>query len=226
MKPNAISKRHATNEFYHVYSRGVEKKNIFLTNRDKIRFQKMLYIFNSSKQLKFRDVAGLDLEEIDRGEILVNIGAYCLMDNHFHLLLSENVPGGISKFMQKLMTSYSKYFNLVNKKTGRLFESNYKSKWCDNDEYLKYLFCYIPLNPLKQLIPNWKTEGIKDLKTAKKFLSDYSFSSYFDHVDGGREEGLILNSNAFPEYFSGKYNFNRFIDDWMKFAIDDTISLV
>lgn len=181
----------------------------------------MLYVFNSDKSIKYRDVAELPFSEIDRGERLVNIGAYCEMDNHFHLLLSENVPGGIAKFMSKLLTSYSMYFNKINERTGRLFESEYKSKWCDSDNYLKYLFCYIPLNPLKKLFPLWKKQGVDNLKLANQFLLDYTFSSYPDHTGVEREENLILNCEAFPEYFKEGKTFEKFIEEWMIFAKKD-----
>jgi len=215
--------KHAPNEFYHIYSRGVEKRPVFLSDRDRKRFQKMLYIFNSENQIKYRDVAKIPLSKIDRGERLVNIGAYVEMDNHFHLLISENSPGGISKFMLKLLTSYSKYFNTINKRTGRLFESEYKSRWCDSDPYLKYLFCYIPLNPLKNIFPEWKNKGVNDIAHAKHFLHHYTFSIYPDHSGIEREEGLILNPEAFPEYFPKTKSFDDFIEEWMLFAKTDII---
>ncbi|KKT14135.1 MAG: hypothetical protein UV94_C0023G0007 [Parcubacteria group bacterium GW2011_GWC1_43_30] len=163
----------APGEYYHLYSRGVEKRVIFLDNDDYKRFIKILFFCNGSKPVVIRDLPiGLTFEKyIDkRGEILVDIGAYCLMPNHFHLLVRERNEKGISLFMQKLITAYTMYFNDKYGRKGRLFESSYKSIHAVDDRYLKYLFAYIHLNPVKLINPKWKENGIKNLEEAKKYL--------------------------------------------------------
>src|SRR3989344_8417316 len=104
-------------EFYHLYNRGVEKRPIFSDRNDRERFLRLLFIANSTEPFDFREIADKKYSEIDRGELLVAIGAYCLMPNHFHLLIREIVPAGISLFMGKLATGYSMYFN---KRHGRV----------------------------------------------------------------------------------------------------------
>ena len=80
----------APGEYYHLYNRGVEKRLIYLDDNDKERFVKLLFFCNSYKPLNMRDRhKGLTFVEYDRGERLVDIGAYCLMPNHFHLLIRE-----------------------------------------------------------------------------------------------------------------------------------------
>ncbi len=91
------------NEYYHLYNRGNSKQKIFLDAEDYNHFIKLLYLCNSVRGITFRDVSQ-NSYEFDREETLVNIGAYCLMPNHFHLLVKEKVENGISKFMQKLLT--------------------------------------------------------------------------------------------------------------------------
>lgn len=165
------------------------------------------------------------MDKIDRGETLVDVGAYCLMPNHFHLLIKEKRAGGISEFMKKISTGYSMYFNKRYERTGRLFEGTFKSVHANNDEHLKYLFAYIHLNPIKLIDPFWKENGIKDKNTASSFLKGHSFSSYLDYAgnvenNGQRLESKILNKEVFPEYFISHNDFEDFINDWLLYTPD------
>lgn len=208
-------------EYYHVYNRGTNKSIIFNNDADRNRFVKLLFICNSAKPVVFKSIQGLPLDKIDRGETLVDIGAYCLMPNHFHLLLREKVDKGISVFLSKLLTSYSMYFNKKNDRTGVVFEGPFKSTYVDTDQYLKYLFAYIHLNPVKIIDPKWKENGIKDSKAAQKYLNTYGYSSYFDYaLDTVRDESVILNKVAFPEYFTNTVDFNESISEWLSFDVD------
>src|SRR3989344_1887720 len=162
-------------EFYHIYNRGVEKRIIFPNISDYKRFLALLYLANSNEIIQFRnDFSRTFLEKIfekDRGEPLVAIGAYCLMPNHFHLLLTPLVEGGISKFMLKLQTGYSMYFNIKNEREGSLFQGTYKATHAQDDEYLKYLYAYIHLNPAKLKDKEWKIKGAHDLSRLKNLKS-------------------------------------------------------
>jgi len=204
-------------EYYHVFNRGTEKRKIFLTNKDKNRFVRLLFICNSKKPVVFRLVQGEPLVKIDRGETLVDIICYCLMDNHFHLLLKEKTEGGISLFMNKLCTAYSMYFNTKNERTGSLFEGNFKAFHADKDEYLKYLFSYIHLNPIKLIDPAWKEKKITNIKKAKEFLLSYKYSSYLDYLGFVREENLILNEKKSPEYFKDEKEFEKMTHEWLNY---------
>jgi len=151
----------SVDEYYHIYNRGTDKRIIFLDDDDKERFIKLLFIANGTEPFVFRDFPiGLPYVEIDRGEVFVAIGAYCLMPNHFHILVREKTEGGIVKFMSRVLTSYSSYFNKKYERTGRLFEGTFKAKHVDSDRYLKYLFAYIHLNPIKIIDKEWKKNGI------------------------------------------------------------------
>ena len=204
-------------EYYHVYNRGVDKREIFMDRSDWIRFQRMLYVANSTKPMVYKTIQGVPLDKIDRGEPLVAIGAYCLMPNHFHLLLKEISEGGVTSFMEKLGTGYSMYFNKRSKRSGFLFQGNFKAEHVDRDEYLKYLYAYIHLNPVKLINPDWKEKGIANLGKAKKYLNEYSYSSYLDHGGKEREEAIILTPKEFPSYFEGVREFNDFIKDWLEY---------
>jgi putative transposase len=206
-------------EFYHVYNRGNDSRSIFLDDADRDRFIKLLYVANGAKPFVFRDFPiGVPYVNFDRGEPIVAIGAYCLMANHFHLLLKEIGEDGISKFIGRVFTSYSSYFNKKYGRTGKLFEGVFKAKHLDTDEYLKYIFSYIHLNPVKIIDPNWKENGVFDRDKAKQYLEGYKYSSYLDYIGGIRIENAILNKAEFPEYFANFKEFDVFIDEWLSFG--------
>jgi len=214
-------------EFYHLYNRGNSKQNIFLDNQDKKRFIKMLYLSNSKKYINFReDVVKkkIDAWEFDRGKPIVSIGAWVLMPNHFHILItpissptSDVGLNRISFFMKKLGISYSKYFNKKYKRTGGLFETNFKSSFADSNKYTKYLFSYIHLNPIKLVDSKWKENGIKDIEKAKNFLENYEWSSYQDYCGKNRIQNKIITKKDFPEYFNNPKIFKNEIFDWLSF---------
>ena len=217
-------------EYYHGYNRGVDKRPIFLDKGDYERFVKLLYVSNSKQRFNFSDTFGkqanVTLVDIDRGEKLVDIGAWCLMPNHFHLLLKEKLEdgprgefSGISLFMKKLLTAYSMYFNTKYHRKGALFEGRFKAKHLDYDQYLKYQYTYIHLNPIGIIDKGWKKKEISNKEKAKKFLKEYKYSSYKDYVGEEREENAILNKEAFPEYFSTKIDFEDMIIEWVNFDI-------
>jgi putative transposase len=208
-------------EYYHVYNRGTDKRDIFTNQNDYNRFMVLLHLCNGTKSV---DIGNLiregrsftELMSVVVNERLVDVGAYCLMPNHFHLLLREKQSDGISLFMKKLLTAYSMYFNNKHKRTGSLFEGRFKAQHANRDEYLKYLFAYIHLNPVKIFEPQWKKSGISDISKAKKFLDNYYYSSYADYQGIKRKEGVIITPESFPQYFS-ETPFKDYITSWLNF---------
>lgn len=180
-------------EYYHIYNRGVEKRKIFLDKEDYFHFLKLLYLCNSSKSIILRNVN----KQFDRGETIVDIGAYCLMPNHFHLLCKEKINLGITIFMKKLLTAYAMYFNKKYKRSGVLFQGRFKSEHADNDRYLKYLYSYIHLNPAKLKNPKWR-ESLINNSELLIFIKNYPYSSIYEYKTN---KIRILNPLAFPNYF-------------------------
>lgn len=207
-------------EFYHLYNRGVEKRKIFLKEKDWTRFHKLICLANSMNPVRFRDIENQTFDSIDRGDPLVAIGAYVLMPNHFHILIKEIIKNGLSRFMEKLTTGYSMYFNKKYERVGPLFQGRFKGEHINNDEHLKYLYAYIHLNPVKLIEPDWKERGIKDEKQALKHIGQYHYSSYKDYCGVKREESIILSKNEFPLYFSRTHTFATHINDWLAFKKD------
>lgn len=189
---------------------------IFNSDRDYCRFQSLLYLSNGTQPVVFRDIEKDSVYDFDRGEVQVHIGAYCLMPNHFHLLLTPSVDNGIQNFLQKLSTSYSMYFNKKYERTGVLFEGRFKSRHVVDDRYLKYLFSYIHLNPVKLLEPNWKEQGILDSVSTKQYLEGYHYSSFLDYARE-RRENVILDKAVFPAYFVTKTEIDAEILEWLSY---------
>lgn len=205
-------------EYYHIYNRGNSKQKIFNDKEDYLRFISLLYISNTNESFNLYDLArdpNFNLYDIERNNLLVNMGAFCLMPNHFHILITEITESGISKFMQKLGTAYSMYYNKKYERTGGLFESKFKTQHADTDRHLKYLFSYIHLNPIKLIQKDWKEKGIKNEKEAMDYLNKYPYSSYLDFFGEKRVQNKILNIKAFPEYFPNKNLFTEEIFEWL-----------
>lgn len=205
-------------EYYHIYNRGNSKQEIFHDGKDYLRFITLLYISNSVESFNLYDLsrsADFNVYEMKRKKLLVDIGAFCLMPNHFHILITEKIEGGISKFMQKLSTAYSMYYNKKYKRTGVLFEGKFKSQHAESDRHLKYLFSYIHLNPIKLIQKDWKEKGIKNKKEAINFLNGYLFSSYLDFVGKKRIQNKIINPGSFPKYFPNEESFIEEILEWL-----------
>jgi putative transposase len=156
--------------------------------------------------------------DFNREETLVNTGAYCLMPNHFHILVKEKAENGTSKFMQKVSTAYSMYFNKKYKRTGGLFEGKFKSQHMSTDRYLKYIFSYIHLNPIKLIDSKWKEKGLKNLKESLIHLKTYQYSSYLDYLKEDRLRLKIIDKKEFPKYFTSINLFEREIFEWLTFT--------
>ncbi len=208
---------------YHIYNRGVEKRHIFTDHNDYKRFILNLTLFNDQRPVlnlgrfyKSEHMVNSFSQGNDRRKPLVDILAFCLMPNHYHLLLKPVVENGITEFMRKLGTGYVNYFNLKYGRVGTLFQGKFKSVLIGDESQFLYISHYIHLNPLDLITPRWRENGIKDKKQAIKFLDDYQWSSYSDYR-GSQFYPFILNKNTIVEYFGDgddySKNFYEFIND-------------
>ncbi len=205
-------------EYYHIYNRGNSKQKIFTDKNDYQRFVDLLYAVNSEDKFNFSDsIKGISVYERSPKDKLISIGAYCLMPNHFHILVTPLSEEGLSRFMQKLSTAYAMYFNKKNNRTGSIFEGKFKAEHLKDDIYLKYIFSYIHLNPIKLIQKDWKEIGLRDKQKAIDYLNNYKYSSFLDYLDKERNENLILKKKDFPDYFLNKKGFIKEIMTWITY---------
>jgi putative transposase len=177
----------STGEIYHCYNRGVDKRVIYTKTPEYSYFVHLLYELNdgnsannTARNLTLHEHPKRPRERTDDREKLVDILAFTLMPNHYHLLLRQRVDNGIPKFMQKVGTGYTMYFNEIHDRSGALFQGRYKSVHIENGRQMLYIPHYIHLNPL-DLNGRGSTSTIKD---AGEFLMKYKWSSYPDYVGG------------------------------------------
>ena len=212
-----------TGEYYHIYNRGIDKRIIFKSEADYKRFLMLLYVSNSNTEsfrldnlINQQHKTFQEIFALNREQQLVSIGTWCAMPNHFHLLVRQEVDGGITKFMKKLGTAYAMYFNIKYQRQGALFGGLFKSKLIDNkDLYLKHLFAYINLNPLEIKFPDWEKKIKNSFPIMAIFLEKYQYSSYFDLIGGKRTEKDILSLKNFPAYFQEDNSFKEFINSYL-----------
>jgi len=188
-----------SNEYYHVYNRGVDKRDIFLCKKDLYRFILSIKQFNKicpvgciRDDVRDKLVSKYAQKRKKEGP-LVSIICYCLNPNHFHLILKQEIDGGISEFLKRLLGGYAKYFNTVYKRNGALFQGRFKSHLIDDDQYFLKIFPYVNVNYLIHNIPEEKrwlalasdkeyekmNFDLVSKKEAKKLLSFYGSNRNF-----------------------------------------------
>jgi len=171
-----------TDTIFHVYNRGVEKRVVFLDGADWMRFTASLVVFNSKDAT---DPNAHRLMEVSlpslrpkKDEQLVELMAYCLMPNHYHLMLRPRIEHGLTEFMRKLGTGYTNYFNLKYNRVGALFQGKFKSRFVETDAHFNWLPHYIHCNPF---------DGSETSITA------YPWSSYQEYAHKNMPEQKHIN---------------------------------
>jgi len=209
-------------EFYHVYNRGVNKNIIFKDGSDYYRFLELLYLANSESPVDLRELLHIhkgrtfvDILNIKRKKTIVEIGALCLMNNHFHLLISQKVKNGISKFMQKLITGYVMYFNKKYDRVGPLFQGKFKSKHIIDDNHLQYLFSYIHLQPIKIKKVSWDEISTEEIKKEFYRALKYPYSSIRVYLEKQDPLSNILETENIPWKFNGAKEGEQELLSWI-----------
>ncbi len=202
----------ATNEIYHVYNRGVEKRPIFLNKREYDRFIQIINYYRFANcPVKFSKFKVLPAEEKDnilkklKGEsnVLVDIYAFCLMPNHFHFLLKQLTDKGISKFIGKITNGFSHYFNIRHGRSGHLFQGNFGAVRIEDNEQFIHTSRYIHLNPV--------TSYLIELKD----LNSYLYSSYPEYM--GELVGFT-NTKEVLANFKNVDEYKKFTEDQADYA--------
>lgn len=210
----------ADGEIYHIYNRGAHKQNIFKKHSDYERFLLLLHLANTDEPTNLRNIfrkyKGQTFAKIFGEErpdkSLVDVYAYCLMPNHFHIVLGQKTEKGASKFLRKVLTAYSMYFNIVYKHSGILSQGAFKSQHVDNESYFRYIFAYVHLNPLSLRYPDWESKGIDKSNEAREFLYSFLYSSFYDYSIGMRPERAIVSYENAPDFLKNQNDLEELLE--------------
>lgn len=196
-------KQFVTGGYYHIYNRGVEKRKIFLDDHDYKTFLYLLKLYLEPRKPKPKD---LEEAKLLRRSLAKEVGllAYCLMPNHFHLLLKQKTHNGMTKLMRTISTSYVTYFNQKYKRVGPLFQGNYKAVLLDSEEQLLHLSRYIHLNPVE----------------VTKNFKDYPYSTFRDYT--GKRAAKWIDVELILSYFSSNpllfknLSYGKFVESYIE----------
>lgn len=232
IKPSFIN-----GEIYHVYNRGVDKRDVFLEDRDYLRFIHDLFEFNDTEpairtNIRFSlrkpsqvaakavfqrlQVQPVNIEKRKR-KLLVEILAFCLMPNHYHLLLRQKVEKGVVQFMQKIGTGYTLYFNQKNPKNirvGSLFQGRFKAVAIREESHFLSLPNYIHLNPLDLSQYAWREHKIENAMQALDFLENYRWSSFMDYI-GKKNFPSVTQREFLAIILGGPQKYKKDIQNWL-----------
>jgi len=206
----------------HIYNRGSRKMPIVYDEADKWRFLKSLYYLNDEyaptnifQRLKLEIELG-KCRNFERpkdwpdSRPLVKILSYCLMPNHFHLLLKEIIDGGISEFMQKF-GGFTKYINTKYNEAGSLFQGKYKRKIVKTEKILWHTDAYIQVfNPF-ELYPGGLEKATKEFDKAFKFALEYPFCSLGESF--GKRNLHIIDRDVLGEIWSNTSEYKEFAQE-------------
>lgn len=177
--------KHLAGHYYHVFNRGVDKRNIF-TSDENYRFLLRKFKANLSKYS-------------------ITMIAYCLMPNHYHLLLRPDKDGVISSFTQAVFNGYVQAFNVQEKRSGTLFEGRAKVKCINKNEYFMHLLSYIHLNPVRA--------GL----VAKP--EDWPYSNYLEFI--GLRKGTLFSPAIVSDNFESPHAYKTFVDGQISEEVQD-----
>lgn len=199
-----------TEQIYHVLNRGISLQPAFKGIRDLTRALELIrYYQNKRTSLRYSQFVILSRERrsqiledlVKKKEVLVEIICFCLMHNHFHFLLKQKEEEGISKFISQFTNSYTRYFNVKNRRNGPLFQGKFKAVRVETEEQLLHLSRYIHLNP-------YSSYTVKTLKE----LENYPWSSLPEYLGrsqiGFCHKEIVLDQFRYPKLYQ-KFVFNQ-----------------
>lgn len=197
-------------EYYHLCTRGVGKKNIFLDDRDYIRFLFCLLHFQYNEN--FNKISNSVTNFLNKGSFNydkrnapieknrdVEIVAFILMPNHIHVIALELKAGGIARMMKRALGGYAKYFNTKYKVSGHLFQGAYNAVHIEDNEQLLYVSAYLHRNA-------------RELRGWKNKENQYPWSSFFDFIETNRW-GNLIKPEIILDQFSKKSDYHNFVDE-------------
>lgn len=192
---------------YHVFNRGVSSFPIFLQESDFRRFLELINFLRFNPRFRYSYFARLTLKQKElhlldlhnNNSPIVDILSFCLMQNHFHLLIKQKKDKGLQVFMGNVQNSYVKYFNLKNKRIGPLFQSAFQAVRIETDEQFLHVSRYIHLNPVSSNLINVAN------------LENYRWSSYIDYVTSYKHR--FINKKELLQFFKYENDYRKFVLD-------------
>jgi len=197
-----------TKEYYHIYNRGVDKRDIFMDKKDYIRFIRSMQEFNNidvnggfyKKYLKSKERGSTSKLEVEpqasRYKPQIEFICYCLNPNHYHFVIRQLFNDGITKFMHRLSTAYTMYFNNRHNRSGSLFETRFKAIHIKNYSHFLKLVVYVNCN-----------SEVHQIYSA----DSWPWSSYFDYR--GKRNGTLCNKQIIMEEFKSIAEYKNFCEE-------------
>ena len=196
-------------DIYHLINRGVDKRKIFVDKQDHLRFIHDLFEFNNQEKVNntyysFRqsinDVRRHYIETSRKArKTIIDLLAFCLMPNHYHILVSPKVEGAISLFMKKVNGGYAKYFNAKYNMSGHVFQGAYNAVHIEDNNQLLYVSTYVHRNPRE--LRGWKNREGK-----------YPWSSFLDYITANRW-GNLIKQDIILDQFPQKVEYEKFVNE-------------
>ena len=215
----------APQEFYHSYNRGTEKRDVFMSAKDYERFLALMYICNQSEEpVRIEKKTLSELVRIcpKKDNELIEIAAYCLMPNHFHLLAKERQADGISRFMHRVSMAYSKYINEKYEESGALFQGAFKSRLVEEDADFRNLAVYVMVKNPFELYPGGLQRAIENFDDAYERTASDPLSSLGEY--SGIRPSSIITKDLLGELFETPESFKDFARDTMLHRLDQLAS--
>ncbi len=225
----------APNEYYHIYIRTLLSTPHFKYSKNINRLMLAFLLANSTKSGDAFDYLRTSqystpekaTEIAAGGEKLVDILSYCVMPNHYHLLLKELKNNGITDFVRKCNTSIAKYVNIKTDRRGPLFESRFNSKHIDTNEYLLHLSVYIHLNPLDIITgKEWRKHKLENWNDKKKKLLNYSWSSLRHFLSEKHTDPIISGEEIILGQFNNKKEYESFLREWSEETLEEISNII
>ena len=193
------------NHIYHVVTRSIAKYKVFNDSQDFARMVEMLRLyryrdFTTRYSIYSRQTA--DRQEITRNNLSgsprsVEIVAYCIMPTHLHLAIKQLTDKGVSRYVAKVLNSYTRYFNCVHKRKGPLWEGKFRNVLVDNDDQLLHLTRYIHLNPSSAKLVDSPAR--------------WKYSSYHEYISRRRDRDNIASYRDLIDVAPSDYR--KFVND-------------
>lgn len=205
MPSKYVIRNFAENKYYHIFNRGVEKRKIFLDEQDSSIFLYYLLVYTMpiKKVLEKYPLLPIRLHSKNLSSE-IGIIAYCLMPNHFHLLIKQKSKDAISKLLKQVTIAYAHYFNYKYKRVGGLVQGKFKAVLIENDELLLHISRYIHLNPVASNLVN----------TPK----DYKWSSFLSYLDNSLNNDIKCYKDPILSHFNSPKEYNEFVLDQIEYG--------